>query len=181
MKNLNIAILASGNGTIIPAITKEFSIKLVISNKADAPVLINAAKLGITVMYAKDEHQISDILQQHDIDLILLIGYMKILSPEFVDTWKNKILNVHPSLLPEFAGLMNLKVHQAVIEAGKKQTGCTVHLVDATVDGGSIIVQKTCEVRADDTPETLKARVQALEGLAMVEAIKKFREEKHEH
>jgi folate-dependent phosphoribosylglycinamide formyltransferase PurN len=81
---------------------------------------------------------------------------------------------VHPSLLPEFAGLINLKVHEAVLKAGKKQTGCTVHLVDATVDGGPIIVQKTCEVRADDTPETLKTRVQASEAPAMIEAIRKL-------
>jgi phosphoribosylglycinamide formyltransferase-1 len=176
MKNLNIAVLASGNGTIIPEIIKEFEIKLVVSNKSNAPVLENAAKLGIKSIYTSNEDEISKILQEHNIDLILAIGYMKILSPKFVATWRNKILNVHPSLLPKFAGLMNLKVHAAVLKAGEKQTGCTVHFVDEILDGGKIIVQKTCEVAPNDTPETLKNKVQKLEGPAMVEAIKIFGE-----
>ena len=172
MNKLKIAVLASGNGTIIPEIEQEFSIDLVITNKPNAPVLKNAKKLGIKAVYAKDEQEINALLQQHQIDLVLLAGYMKILSKDFVAKWRNKILNVHPSLLPKFAGLMDLKVHEAVLKSGEKQTGCTVHFADEILDGGKIILQKTCEVSPNDSPETLKSKVQRLEGPAMIEAIK---------
>jgi len=180
MKKLNIAVLASGNGTIIPDIMKEFEIKLVLSNKLDARVLENATQLGIKSMYVSNEDEMSKILQEHNINLILSIGYMKILSHTFVEKWRNKILNVHPSLLPKFAGMINLKVHAEVLKAEEKQTGCTVHFVDEILDGGKILVQKTCEVSPNDTPESLKNKVQALEGPAMVEAIKKICEENYE-
>lgn len=176
MKELNIAVLASGSGTIIPAIMKKFKIKLVLSNKLNAKVLENAARLGIKSIYAANEDEMLKILQKHDINLILLIGYRKILSNKFVDLWQNKILNVHPSLLPKFAGLMDLKVHAEVLREHETQTGCTVHFVDENLDGGKIIVQKSCEVLPYDTPETLKTRVQKLEEQAMIEAIKIFGE-----
>ncbi len=101
---------------------------------------------------------------------------MRILSDSFCEEWRGRVLNVHPSLLPDFAGGMDLAVHKAVIEAGKKESGCTVHFVTEIVDGGPIAVQKRCEVAPDETPESLKAKVQALEGPSFIEAIARFSE-----
>jgi phosphoribosylglycinamide formyltransferase 1 len=96
---------------------------------------------------------------------------MRILSDDFVDRFEGKIINVHPSLLPKFAGGMDCDVHEEVIKSGEKTTGCTVHIVSKIVDGGQILLQKSCEVLHNYTPETLKARVQELEGNALVEVI----------
>jgi phosphoribosylglycinamide formyltransferase-1 len=179
MKPLKIAILASGRGTVIPSIIDALKseIIIIISNKADAPVLQLAKDYHIKAQYAPSEQLISEILQRHHIDLILLIGYMCVLSKEFISTWENKILNVHPSLLPAYAALINLAVHRAVIAAGDKETGCTVHIVTNEIDAGPILVQKRCLVEPTDTPEILKARVQKLEGKALIAAIQKWKEE----
>merc|ERR1712232_206713 len=91
-------------------------------------------------------------------DIVLLVGYMRILSKEFCDYWKDRCINVHPSLLPKHAGGMDLAVHQAVIDAGETETGCTIHFVTEEVDGGPIVVQKVVQVEANDTAETLKAK-----------------------
>lgn len=180
--NKKIAVLASGRGTVLDKILAAgINIEIIITNKENAPVLQKAEKHHIKSKYiplgdnTREQHEqlITKELQQHDIDLILLIGYMRILSPTFVNTWRHKILNVHPSLLPAFAGLMDLQIHKAVLEAGVKETGCTVHYVTEELDGGPIVVQKKCKVENNDTPETLKTRVQELEGDAFIEAIKK--------
>jgi len=183
MKPLRIAVLASGRGSVIPRIIEAINdkqlnakIEIIISNKTDADVLKLAENHNIEAQYIPSEQLISQTLKQHNVDLILSIGYMKILSRTFVQEWKNKILNVHPSLLPAFAGLMDLKVHRAVLDAGVKETGCTVHLVTEKVDAGPILLQKKCLVHKADTPQTLKQRVQKLEGEALVEAIKKWQE-----
>lgn len=119
------------------------------------------------------------MLTEAKVDLVLLIGYMRIVSPSFVARWKWRCLNVHPSLLPDFAGGMDTDVHAAVISAGKTESGCTVHFVEDEVDGGFIVVQKRCSVDPDvDTPDTLKTRVQQLEGEALIEAINMFRNER---
>jgi len=179
MKPLKIAILASGRGTVIPSIIDAIKseIEIIISNKPNAPVLQLAKDYNIKARYISSEKSISQTLKQNYIDLILLIGYMRILSAKFISDWENKILNVHPSLLPAYAGLINLAVHRAVIATGDKETGCTVHLVTNEIDAGPILVQKRCPVKISDTPETLKARVQKLEGEALIAAIKKWREE----
>ena len=117
----------------------------------------------------------SEILESKKIDLILLVGFMRILSSSFVDIWGGKILNVHPSLLPKYAGGMNSDVHESVLAAGDKETGCTVHLVTKEVDGGPILIQKSCPVLESDTVETLKERVQKLEGEAFIEVINNWR------
>jgi len=186
---LNIAILGSGNGSILPALFTEIklqhlpiNIKLIISNKKNALILKRAEEFNIPralVMHANKDRQTHEkllvgLLEQQNINLILLIGYMRILSPYFINKWKNKIFNVHPSLLPEFSGLMDLAVHQAVINAKKDKTGCTVHIVDRSLDGGKIVIQKYCSVEKNDTPLALKKRVQSLEHLALIEAIKKI-------
>ena len=98
---------------------------------------------------------------------LLSVGYMRILSAEFVTEWNNKVINVHPSLLPAFAGKMDLEVHQAVLD----ETGCTIHYVTPEVDEGPVLLQKKCAVLKNDTAESLKNRVQLLEGAALVEAI----------
>ncbi|WP_115702646.1 phosphoribosylglycinamide formyltransferase [Legionella sainthelensi] len=182
-----IAVLGSTRGTNLNALVEAVaqknlaaSIELVLSNKEDALILEKATHFGLKSMFvnsrdlsrAEFDNCLSDILKQHRIELIVLIGYMRILSAEFVLAWKNKIINIHPSLLPAYAGLMNLEVHQAVLDADEIETGCTVHYVTEAVDAGPIILQKKCPVKLNDTPELLKARVQELEGVALVEAIK---------
>src|SRR5436190_704476 len=105
--------------------------------------------------------RVTDELERRGVDLVILVGYMRIVSKEFCQRWEGRILNVHPSLLPDFAGGMDLQVHTAVLEAKKSLSGCTVHLVTEVVDGGPIVLQKQCPVFPEnDTPETLKSRVQ---------------------
>jgi len=159
------------------------SIAVVISNKADALILKRAATLGLPAQFVDAQgltreaydQKISSLLSDYAVDLVVLMGYMRILSTEFVTTWKNKIINVHPSLLPAFAGKMDLDVHRAILAAHLKESGCTVHYVTQAIDAGPIIVQKKCPVLSNDTPESLKQRVQQLEGQALIEAIKMCR------
>lgn len=184
---MRLAILGSTRGTnmaaIVDAINQHVlnaSIELVISNKRDAYILERAKQYNLPHLFVDPtdltreafDEQISAILSDHHIDLIVLIGYMRILSASFVARWENKIINVHPSLLPAFAGLMDLDLHRAVLASGAKETGCTVHYVTAEVDAGPIIWQERCWVQDGDTPDTLKQRVQVLEGGALIKAIK---------
>ena len=103
--------------------------------------------------------------------MVICIGWISILSKTFTEKWKNSCMNVHPSLLPDFAGGMDINVHQSVLDAKKKKTGCTIHMITDIVDGGSIIIQKECKVLINDNAETLKNRVQKLECEAYIEAI----------
>ena len=183
---LRLGILGSGRGTdmlaLISAIEQKkllAEIAIVISNKSDALILQRAAQHELAVQFidAKNiskieyDKKISAILMMYSVDVIVLIGYMRILSAEFVAQWRNKMINVHPSLLPAFAGGMDQAVHQAVLDSGVKETGCTIHYVTEDVDAGPIILQKKCSVLPSDTIESLKSRVQALEGEALIEAI----------
>ena len=185
-KPLHLAILGSTRGTdmqtIIDAIENaelDAKIDIVISNKSDAYILERAKKYNLQTLFIDSrnktreefDQQILAELKKYPIDLILLIGYMRILSPAFVRAYANKIINVHPSLLPAFAGGMDMNVHEEVIKAGVKETGCTVHLVDEGVDTGKILLQKKCRVEPTDTAETLKQKVQKLEGEALIEVI----------
>jgi phosphoribosylglycinamide formyltransferase-1 len=150
-----------------------------VSNKKEAYILDRARAYHLPSFFidTKDvsreeyDRQVSTLLKEKKTDLIILIGYMRILSSEFVTTWEHKIINVHPSLLPAFAGKMDADVHRAVLESGVSETGCTVHYVTAEVDAGPILLQKKCPVYRDDTVDELKARVQELEKLALVEAV----------
>lgn len=184
---LRLAILASGRGTnlsvIVNAIAEQelnATIVVVISNKADAGILQRAHQYGIKTQVfcsadksrAEIDAQMLTFLQPLAIDVIVLLGYMRILTPQFVDQYKHRIINVHPSLLPLHAGKMDLAVHQAVLDAHETITGCTVHYVIAEVDAGEILVQLHTSVFDDDSSETLRARVQALEGRALVKALK---------
>lgn len=184
---IRLGILGSTRGTNLLALIKAIeacdlpaSIALVLSNKEDAILLERAKSHGLKTQFlsakglsrVQYDAQISEQLVENNIELVVLIGYMRILSEPFVTQWKNKIINVHPSLLPAFAGLMDLEVHKAVLESGHKETGCTVHYVTKDVDAGPILVQKKCPVLREDTPDSLKAKVQALEGGALIAAIK---------
>ncbi|KUF97278.1 hypothetical protein AM588_10006599 [Phytophthora nicotianae] len=186
-KKLKLAVLGSTRGSsmqpIIDAIEAgdlNASIDIVVSDKAAAGILERAKTHGIEsvalsakgLSRAEFDAQVSEVLKKKNIDLVLLIGYMRIMSGEFCKEWENKVLNVHPSLLPDFAGGMDLAVHRAVLDAKKTESGCTVHFVTEEVDAGPIAVQMKCPVLENDTPETLKARVQPLEGAAFLHAIK---------
>ena len=116
----------------------------------------------------------TNVLKKHNVDLVLLIGFMRILSSTFCKTWAGKILNVHPSLLPKYAGGMDTNVHEEVLKNNDKETGCTIHLVTDKVDSGPIIIQKKCKVDSSDTINSLKSKVQSLEGEAFLEAIPMF-------
>ncbi len=186
---IRLGVLGSTRGSNLSALTDAIkrkklhaSIEVVISNKSDALILERAREQRLRAQFidsselSRDayDRRVSAALHAYQVELIVLIGYMRILSAEFVREWQGKIINVHPSLLPAFAGKMDLDVHAAVLAAGVSETGCTVHHVTEEVDAGPIVLQKRCEVLSDDTAETLKARVQQLEGEALVEAIAAF-------
>lgn len=185
---LRIAIFGSTNGTDMDAIIAGIeheeipaSIVLVASDKEDAPILRKAAAHGITsaaitLKGSRRDERLSTLCEEHQVELILLIGYMRILGEAFCERWRDRILNVHPSLLPEFAGTMDADTHVLAIErmqaTGNDVTGCTVHLVTSEVDAGRILLQRTCRITDDDTPITLKRKVQQLEGEALCTCIK---------
>lgn len=186
---IRLAILGSGRGTNLPPLIQATAngnllaeIAVVISNKSDAILLVRARDAGVSTEFVNPagltreafDAEVSAILKKYKIDLIVLSGYMRILSAQFVHEWQDKIINVHPSLLPAYAGKMDLSVHEAVLAADEKETGCTVHLVTEEVDAGPILLQRRCRVLEDDTPETLKQRVQALEAEALIVAINDF-------
>ena len=174
----NVAVLVSGGGTNLQAlidaqnngIIKSGKITLVISNKADAYALTRAKNAGIkTEIITKNsfenkelfEDKIITVLKENNIDYIVLAGFMRILSKNFIKHFENKIKNVHPSLIPSFCGegFYGLKVHEAALNYGVKVTGATVHFVNEIPDGGKIIMQKSVDVYENDTPEILQKRV----------------------
>ena len=175
MKKARIAVLVSGGGTNLQALIDaqksgalySGEIALVLSNKADAYALTRARNAGIEtlVIERKDraifERNIIDALEERSIDLIVLAGFMVILSKDFTDRYPERILNVHPSLIPSFCGegFYGLRVHEAALAKGVKVTGATVHFVNEVPDGGRIVMQKAVEVKDGDTPEILQRRV----------------------
>lgn len=184
---LNIGVLISGGGTNLQAIIDETksggingTVKLVISNKEDAYGLERARLSGIKAVYETDEDKIIGLLKENNIDLIVLAGYLKIITPKFVDEFRNKIINIHPSLIPSFCGkgYYGEKVHQGVIDYGAKITGATVHFVDEGADTGAIIMQETVNVEQDDDAKTLSKRVLEVEHRILKESIRLFCENK---
>ena len=125
------------------------------------------------------DQEMTKVLTKHRVELILLIGFMRILSTKFCQKWRDRLLNVHPSLLPKYAGGMDINVHEEVLRNGDKETGCTIHFVTEDVDGGPILIQKRCRVNSGDTVETLKAKVQRLEGEAFIESIQLIQNNKY--
>lgn len=178
LREANIAVLVSGGGTNLQAlIDAEHSgiinsgrIKLVISNKADAYALERArrADIATAVVEKRDfsnklafEEKIIELLEDAQIDVIVLAGFMVILSERFTSHFRDRIINVHPSLIPSFCGegYYGLRVHEAALAYGVKVSGATVHLVNEIPDGGRILMQRAVEVKDGDTPETLQRRI----------------------
>ena len=188
---VKIAVFVSGGGTNLQAlidaeksgIIKSGKISLVISNKQDAYALTRAKDNNIKteVVLKKDfanarafEEKLVEILKENEIDVIVLAGFMSILTKYFTDTYKDRILNVHPSLIPSFCGegFYGLKVHEAALSYGVKVTGATVHFVNEIPDGGKIIKQKAVYIQDGDTPEVLQKRVmQEAEWIILPEAV----------
>lgn len=181
MKKAKIAVLVSGGGTNLRAlinaqekgIIKSGAIELVISNRPDAYALTRAERAGIKteVVLRKScassdefEGHIMSLLDGNKIDIIVLAGFMAILSEKFTAAYPERIINVHPSLIPSFCGkgFYGLHVHEAVLDYGVKVTGATVHFVNEIPDGGKIIMQKAVKVHDGDTPKTLQKRVMRL-------------------
>ena len=173
-----IAVLVSGGGTNLQAlldaqasgVLHSGKIILVVSNKQGAYALTRAENAGVeTCVLTKREcggqksfeTRLSAILKEHAVDLIILAGFMSILSADFTAQWEGQIINVHPSLIPSFCGegFYGLRVHEAALSYGVKVTGATVHFVNEIPDGGRIIAQKAVEIEPGDTPETLQRRV----------------------
>lgn len=179
---LKIGVLVSGRGTNLQAILeacskKNFpaSVAVVISNNPNAPALERAKKFGVPSVVVKNEaHQEKEILKHlrhHQAGLVCLAGFMKILSPKFIAAFKNKIMNIHPALLPSFPGL---NAQAQALECGVKITGVTVHFVDEGCDTGEIILQSAVAVREDDTVESLKQRILKEEHKIYPKAIELF-------
>ena len=170
------AVFVSGGGTNLQAlldkrgsVIKSGDIALVVSNKPDAFALQRAKNAGIEAVYLPQNRQdpalfetaARKLLEEREIDVVVLAGFLAILSADFTESYDSRIINVHPSLIPSFCGkgFYGLKVHQAALDYGVKVTGATVHYVNEVTDGGSILLQKAVYIQPDDTPETLQRRV----------------------
>ncbi|MBN8049087.1 phosphoribosylglycinamide formyltransferase [Paraclostridium bifermentans] len=180
---LNIAVLISGGGSNLQSIIDGCEsgyingiVKLVISNKDNVYGLERATKHNIKTFIEKEDEKIIDLLNKENIDLVVLAGYLKIISPKFVEAFRNKIINIHPSLIPAFCGegYYGKKVHESVISYGVKLSGATVHFVDEGADTGPIIMQKSVEVKVDDTPQSLSERVLAVEHEILKESVRLY-------
>ncbi|AJC48163.1 phosphoribosylglycinamide formyltransferase [Allofrancisella guangzhouensis] len=190
MSKLKLVILGSTRGSNMQAIVDAISarqinakIEIVISNKKQAYILQRAKEHNIPNKFLSakglDRQKYDQLLiqeiQPYNPNLILLIGFMRILGKDFINYFRGKILNIHPSLLPKHAGLMDLAVHQSVIDAKEIKSGCTIHQVTEAVDGGHVVLQLECDVLSTDTAETLKEKVQKLESKAWIEVIRNWR------
>jgi phosphoribosylglycinamide formyltransferase 1 len=194
-KRLQIAVFVSGRGSNLVAIAKaidggtlDADISLILSSKADAPALEfgrqnNIPSLVIPAKKSGVEARTSfilDALEAHNVDFIALAGYMKMLESEIVERYRNRIVNIHPALLPAFGGkgMYGHHVHEAVLASGVKISGATVHLVDEVYDRGPIVAQRVVPVLPNDTIETLSARVLKAEHSLYPEALKLFTEDR---
>lgn len=188
---LKMGVLASTRATDLQAIIEQSrsgdllcEVAVVVSDRKDSYALERARIYGIDAVFVEAaqsreefDRKISAVLDGKKVELVVLIGYMKLLSPWFVNKYRNRIINVHPSLLPKYPGI-DRSVHKAVLDAGEKVTGCTVHFVDEGKDTGRIILQKEVPIFEGDTVDALKARVQAAEQEILPDAIRLFAEGK---
>ena len=184
---VKIGVLISGGGTNLQAVidgceNKSINgeVRVVISNKENAYGLERARNHNIKAICEKDEDKIIEVLKENEIELVILAGYLKIVSPKLVNEYRNKIINIHPSLIPAFCGkgYYGEKVHQGVIDYGAKVTVATVHFVDEGADTGPIIMQKTVEVKQDDDIKKLAKRVLEVEHEILTKSISMFCENK---
>ncbi len=184
---LNLVVFASGNGSTLQAIidainNNELSatINLVVSNNKDAFALERAKKNNIDTYiignkeFQSQDEELYEVLSNYKIDLIVLAGYLKMIGPKLLN--KYTIINTHPSLLPKYGGkgMYGMKVHKAVVEAGEKISGVTLHYVNSEYDKGNIIAQTKVDVLPTDTAEDVSAKVQAVEKIQLVNELKKF-------
>lgn len=177
---LNIGVLISGGGTNLQAIIDATEageingkVKVVVSNKKDAYGLERAKNHNIKAIHETDEDKIIEVLKENKIDIVVLAGYLKIISPKFVNEFRNKMINIHPSLIPSFcgAGFYGQRVHQAVIDYGAKVTGATVQFVDEGADTGPIIMQDVVRVDSNDDAKSLAKKVLEVEHRILKESI----------
>lgn len=169
VRTVRIAVLVSGGGTNLQALIDNekdgklspCSIELVVSNNPDAFALKRASEAGIKSFVTSDEEELLRITDEHKIDFLVLAGYLKILSKNFITKFNKPIINIHPSLIPSFCGkgCYGLHVHEKALEYGVKVSGATVHYVNEIPDGGEIILQKAVDVKPGDTPEQLQRRI----------------------
>ena len=189
---IGLGVLGSTNGTDLQAILESVKAKkinaivnVVISNKKNAYILKRGQNHGLPSIFINHndkkresfDSELTSTLEKYNVELILLIGFMRILSSNFCKRWRHKIINVHPSLLPKYSGGMDMNIHEQVIKNGDKESGCTIHFVTEELDKGPILIQKKCKVNTNETPETLKVKVQRLEGIAFIEAINQIEKE----
>jgi len=190
---MKIGILISGRGSNMVAIVDavasgeipDSEVAVVISDKGDAAGLEKARERGVDTLLierqgrSREEHDAEIIsgLRMRGVELVCLAGYMRLLSPSFIRAFPDRILNIHPSLLPAYPGL---KVHERVLAAGEKVSGCTVHFVNEDLDAGPVILQREVEVKAGDTVETLSARILDEEHTLYVAAVRKLATENTE-
>jgi len=189
---IRLGVLGSTNGTDLQVILESVKAKkinaivnVVISNKRNAYILKRGQNHGLPSIFInhKDkkresfDSELTSTLEKYNVEYILLIGFMRILSSTFCKRWRHKIINVHPSLLPKYSGGMDMNIHEQVIKNGDKESGCTIHFVTEELDRGPILIQKKCKVNTNETPETLKVKVQRLEGIAFIEAINQIEKE----
>lgn len=173
---VRIAVFASGEGTNAVQLVKHFrqagkpgKVVLIVSNKPDAPVVRKAEDLGVNVkvISPKGDHadELLQVLSEEQIGFIVLAGYLKLIPAEVIDAYRQRIINIHPSLLPEFGGkgMFGTRVHEAVIAAGRRETGVTIHHVNDKFDEGEIIAQVHIPVDEDDTPVTVMNKVRKAE------------------
>lgn len=195
---LRMGVLISGSGTNLQSLINNVEngyingkISVVISNKEDAYGLERARKHNIPAVFINQRHydcfekfndEIMEVLEKHQVDIVVLAGYLKILSHKFIENYKNKIINIHPSLIPSFCGkgFYGLKVHEAAISYGVKVSGATVHFVDEGADTGPIILQETVNVDYNDTAESLQQKILKIEHKLLPLAVKLLCEEKIE-
>ena len=187
-----IAVLASGSGTNLQAIINAVEtgkldyiyVAIVISNKKDAFALERAKSAGVKTVFvdpkefkSNEEYdkRLIEVICNYNVDLIVLAGYMKILTESFINAFKNKIINIHPALLPDFGGkgMYGKNVHEAVLKSGVKESGCTVHFVTTEVDAGPVIAQRRVPVIPGDTTNSLSKRILKEEHKLLIEAIEK--------
>ena len=194
MAQLKLGVLASGRGSNFAALVAAIqqrrltaTVRVLISNKEDAGALAIAQQNGIPALFlspkafASTEHYDDEIARtfiKYNVNFVVLAGYLRLLSVDFIRTYTNRIINIHPALLPAFGGkgMYGIHVHEAVLAHGCKVSGVTLHLVDEIFDHGPIILQRCVPVLADDTPETLAARVLVQEHQIYAEALQLFAE-----
>lgn len=177
---LNIAVCVSGGGTDLQSIIDACEagkingqIRLVISNRKKAYGLERARLHGIQAEWIKDEDEILKRFEEEKIDVVVLAGYLAIVGDKLIEQYKNRIINIHPSLIPSFCGpgFYGMHVHEAVFKRGVKVSGATVHFVTGEVDGGPIILQRTVDISDLETPEDIQARVLEIEHEILPEAV----------